>query len=530
MADRKSNVQFYSLAFIAFLALALIAYYAVGRIAGKGQWIVLLVASLAFYAYTGITHFIFIGFTALTTWAAGLAFAHINAQTKEARKAAADADAKKAAKKRGTTRKRLVLAAALLANFGILAYIKYATVLVGYFAPGSGWKAGILLPLGISFYTFQTISYVIDTYNGKYEPERNFAKYLLFASFFPQLIQGPINRFDALAHQLYERHELDWYNIRRGLVQAGYGLLKAYAIGNVLVKCLNPILDNINASTPGSLIVFGILLYAIYQYADFSGGIDMVLGFAKMFGIEMAANFRQPYFSISLGDFWRRWHITLGAWMRDYVFYPFALLPGVKKWSKWLTAHCGKHLGRTLPACVANIIVFFIVGLWHGAESHFILWGLYNGLVIAASDLLTPLWDRMNKALHVNMEGRAHHVFCIVRTFIVVNIGWYFDRIIDFGDVLMAFHNTLFNFNLGEAWPTFGTLTTSVTRGGLVLAGCTCIIVFIVSVLKERGIDVADKFLAAPAIVRGIAWGVIIVFVATSFVFARPGGFMYANF
>ena len=530
MADRKSNVQFYSLAFIAFLALALIAYYAVGRIAGKGQWIVLLVASLAFYAYTGVTHFIFIGFTALTTWAAGLAFAHINAQTKEARKAAADADAKKAAKKRGTTRKRPVLAAALLANFGILAYIKYATVLVGYFAPGSGWKAGILLPLGISFYTFQTISYVIDTYNGKYEPERNFAKYLLFASFFPQLIQGPINRFDALAHQLYERHELDWYNIRRGLVQAGYGLLKAYAIGNVLVKCLNPILDNINASTPGSLIVFGILLYAIYQYADFSGGIDMVLGFAKMFGIEMAANFRQPYFSISLGDFWRRWHITLGAWMRDYVFYPFALLPGVKKWSKWLTAHCDKHLGRTLPACVANIIVFFIVGLWHGAESHFILWGLYNGLVIAASDLLTPLWDRMNKALHVNMEGRAHHVFCIVRTFIVVNIGWYFDRIIDFGDVLMAFHNTLFNFNLGEAWPTFGTLTTSVTRGGLVLAGCTCIIVFIVSVLKERGIDVADKFLAAPAIVRGIAWGVIIVFVATSFVFARPGGFMYANF
>lgn len=523
-------MQFYSLAFIAFLALSLCAYYVVGKLANKGQWIVLLVVSLAFYAYTGVTHFVFIGTTALTTWAAGLAFAHFNEQTKAARKEATTPEEKKAIKARGTTRKRLVLTAALLVNFGILAYIKYATALVALFAPESGWSAGILLPLGISFYTFQTVSYVIDTYNGKYDPERNFAKYLLFASFFPQLIQGPINRFDALAHQLYEQHTFDSYNIRRGLTQVGYGCLKKFAIANVLMVNLDPILDNINASTPGALIVFGILMYAVYQYADFSGGIDMVLGFAKMFGIEMAQNFRQPYFSISLGDFWRRWHITLGAWMRDYIFYPFALLPGVKKWGKWLTAHCGKHLGRMLPACVANIIVFFVVGLWHGAESHFILWGLYNGIVIAASDLLTPLWDRMNAALHVNKEGQAHHIFCIVRTFIVVNIGWYFDRIVNFNDVLVAFHNTLFNVQFGNAWPLFTTLTTSVQRGGLVLTATTCIIVFVISVLKERGIDVADKLLSSPAIVRGIAWAVIIVFVATSFVFAKSGGFMYANF
>ena len=523
-------MQFYSIAFIVFLAAALVVYYAVGKLAGKGQWIVLLVASLAFYAYSGLDHFLFIGLTAITTWVAGLAFARINAQVKEARKATESRDEKKAIKQRGTNRKRIVLAATLLLNFGVLAYIKYATTLVGYIAPDSGWSAGILLPLGISFYTFQSISYVIDTYNGKYDPERNFAKYLLFVSFFPQLIQGPINRFDALAHQLYERHALQAESIRRGLVLVGYGALKKFAIANTLFLSVNLILDNINASTPGSLIVFGILLYAIYQYADFSGGIDMVLGFAKMFGIEMAPNFRQPYFSISLGDFWRRWHITLGAWMRDYIFYPFALLPGVRAWGKWLTAHCGQHIGRMLPACVANIIVFFVVGLWHGAESHFILWGLYNGLVIAASDLLTPVWDRMNKMLHVNMEGRAHHVFCIVRTFIVVNIGWYFDRIVEFGDVLTAFHNTLFNFQLSNAWPLFTAMTSNNERYGLILAGCSTIIVFIVSVLKERGVDVSGRILTAPAVLRGIAWGVIIVLVATSFVFGHTEGFMYANF
>ena len=523
-------MQFYSIAFIVFLAAALVVYYAVGKLAGKGQWIVLLVASLAFYAYSGLDHFLFIGLTAVTTWAAGLAFARINTQVKEARKAAESRDEKKAIKQRGTNRKRVVLAATLLLNFGVLAYIKYATTIVGYIAPDSGWSAGILLPLGISFYTFQSISYVIDTYNGKYDPERNFAKYLLFVSFFPQLIQGPINRFDALAHQLYERHALQAENIRRGLVQVGYGALKKFAIANTLFLYVNLILDNINANTPGSLIVFGILLYAIYQYADFSGGIDMVLGFAKMFGIEMAPNFRQPYFSISLGDFWRRWHITLGAWMRDYIFYPFALLPGVRAWGKWLTAHCGQHIGRMLPACVANIIVFFVVGLWHGAESHFILWGLYNGLVIAASDLLTPLWDRMNKALHVNMEGRAHHVFCIVRTFIVVNIGWYFDRIVEFRDVLTAFRNTLFNFDFSHFASTFLMLTADQRYGGLALAACGTVIVFVISVLKENGIDVAGKLLAAPAIVRGLAWAGIVLFVATSFAFSSGGGFMYANF
>ena len=523
-------MQFYSLAFIIFLVAALVVYYVVGKVADKGQWIVLLVASLTFYAFCGIDHFLFIGLTAVTTWLAGLGFARINAQVKEARKAAETREEKKAIKQRGTNRKRVFLAAALIINFGVLAYIKYAATIVGYIAPDSGWTTGILLPLGISFYTFQSASYVIDTYNDKYEPERNIAKYLLFVSFFPQLIQGPINRFDALAHQLYEQHALQADNIRRGLVQVGYGTFKKFAIANVVVINSDSIFQNINPDMPGSLIVFGILLYAVYQYADFSGGIDMVLGFAKMFGIEMAPNFRQPYFSISLGDFWRRWHITLGAWMRDYIFYPFALLPGVKRWGKWLTEHCGRHIGRTLPACVANIIVFFVVGLWHGAESHFILWGLYNGLVIAASDLLTPVWDRMNKALHVNLEGRAHHVFCIVRTFIVVCIGWYFDSIFYFHDLLTAFHNTLFNFQPAAAWPLFVELAPSISRHGLVLSACATIVVFVISVMKERGIDVAEKFLAAPVIVRGLIWGGIIIFVTMSFLFAYSRGFMYANF
>ncbi len=523
-------LQFYSLAFLVFLVVSLVGYYLVGRAFGRGQWIVLLVASMAFYALSGWQNFVFIGTTALSTWIGGLVFSRFDEQSKAARKLVESRDEKKAVKARYTRKKRLVLLALLLVNFGILSYIKYANVIMGYLMPQSGWTTGLLLPLGISFYTFQSVGYVIDTYNGKYEPERNFAKYLLFVSFFPQLVQGPINRFDALAEQLYARHEFEREGARRAILQIGYGAFKKYAIADILVLPVNAVFDHVDAGMPGSVIVFGILLYAVYQYADFSGGIDMVLGFSRLFGIQMAPNFKQPYFSVSLGDFWRRWHITLGAWMRDYVFYPFALLPGIQRWGKWLTKHCGKHIGRTLPACIANIIVFFLVGLWHGAESHFLLWGLYNGIVIAASDLLTPVWDRMNAALHVNKEGAAHRVFCIVRTFIVVNIGWYFDRIESFNDVLTCFHNTVFNFAPDLFMPVLRTVGVTDQAYGLMLAVVACICLFVVSVLRERDIDVAGAILRWPVLARALVYAFIVVMIATSFMFAPIGGFMYANF
>jgi D-alanyl-lipoteichoic acid acyltransferase DltB (MBOAT superfamily) len=491
---------------------------------------VLLVASCAFYVLNGWQNIVFIGTTALTTWLGGLAFAHFEGQSREARKQVESRDEKKVVKKRFVRKKRYVLVAMLLVNFGILSYIKYADVLVGYLAPESAWSAGILLPLGISFYTFQSIGYVIDTYSEKYEPERNFAKYLLFVSFFPQLIQGPINRFDALAHQLYEPHTFDARNARRALIQIGYGALKKYAIADITVKTVNAVFDDMNAGIPGSVILVGILLYSIYQYADFSGGIDIALGVGRLFGIQMHPNFRQPYFSVSLGDFWRRWHITLGAWMRDYVFYPFALLPGVKRWGKRLTARFGRHIGRTLPASVANIIVFFLVGLWHGAESHYILWGLYNGLVIAGSDMLTPLWDRMNKALHVDLDGKAHHVFCIVRTFIVVNIGWYFDRVENPADLGTCFHNLLFNFSPDLFMSEMALINDTSQPYALMLAFVACAGVFVVSVLAERGVDVEGKVLDLPLPVRALLYACVVVAVATSFMFAPATGFMYANF
>ena len=525
-------MQLYSLQFLIFLLVLLVCYYAVGRLHGKGQWVVLLVGSLGFYLASGWQNLFFILLTATSTWLVGLAFGKLDAQCKQLRSQAADRAEKKALKQKFKHKKWLVLLAAMLLNFGVLAYIKYwNTLLAGFGAADSFLASQLLLPLGISFYTFQSVSYLIDTYNGKYPPEGNYAKYLLFVSFFPQLIQGPINRYDAMAVQLFEQHRFDSQNARRALLLIGFGLLKKYAIADVLISVVSNSLDYVDAGTPGSVIVFGILLYTIQQYGDFSGGIDMVRGVSQLFGIEMAQNFKQPYFSVSLADFWRRWHMTLGTWMRDYVFYPLAVRPSMLKLNKWGTAHLGKHVGRTLSACISNIIVFLLVGLWHGAETHYVLWGLYNGVIIAASDMLRPVFAWLVEKLKINTEAAWYHVFSILRTFFLVNIGRFFDRLYDPQDLLTGFYNTLFNFRADALGSYLGLHPTVNLKLCLLLAAAGCIVVFIVSVNRERDVDVIGRVLAAPVVLRYALYTLVFAMVVVSFVIAKSGGgFLYAAF
>lgn len=525
--------QLYSLQFLSFLVLVLAAYFMVGRTrARQSQWVVLLVASLGFYLFSGWQNLFFILTTALSVWLVGLRFDALGKLEANLRAAASDRSEKKRVKQRIRRRKWGFLLAVMLLNFGILSYVKYWNVILGMFGAQDGILAShFLLPLGISFYTFQSIGYIIDCYNGKYSPERNFARFLLFVSYFPQLIQGPINRYDELVRQLYEPHRFDLHGTRRALLLIGYGIFKKYAIADVLVSSVSNALDYIDASTPGSVIVYGIFLYAIYQYADFSGGIDMVRGVSQLFGIRMALNFRQPYFSISIADFWHRWHITLGAWMRDYVFYPLALRPSMKSLTTWATAHLGKHVGRTIAGCIANIVVFFLVGLWHGAEMHYVLWGLYNGVLIAAADLARPLFTWLADRLRLNVESGAYHVFRIMRTFALVCIGYYFDRLMNAGDLPIAFFNTFFRFDPMSFYPYLQMHPTANFTLCIMLAALACLILFGVSLMEERGIDVRERVLCAPLAVRLVVYAVFVLMILFSFTLVQvSGGFMYANF
>ena len=491
-------MELISLGFILFVLVLLAAYYAVGRFARRGQWVVLLVASLTFYCLAGSwTTLVFVVATSLATWLGGLGLARLDELCDAERKQVKDREERRAIKARYLRRKRLVLAGALVVALGILGYLKYWETILAYFN-ASGHVGLAVLPLGLSFYTFSAVSYLIDLHNSKYAPERSFWRYLLFVTYFPQLIQGPINRYNQMAPQLLALHEPDVHGMRAALLRIGYGVLKVAVIAKIVGADVDAIFYNVTEGIPGSVALYGILCYSIQMYASFSGGIDLVEGVSELLGIRMHQNFRQPYLSTSLADFWRRWHMSLGTWMRDYAFYPLALTRPFKRLGKWADRHLGKHVGRILPAAAANVVVFLMVGLWHGAQPHYVAWGLYNGVIIALADLLAPTFSRLNERLHVRTEGFLHHSFVVVRTFLLVNIGRYFDRITDLGDCFTALYNTVFNFMpmpFDQALALYG-VDSWAQFGISKLVVAACLVVVVVDLCYERGIDVRERILA----------------------------------
>lgn len=530
-------MELLSLQFACFLMVMLAIYYLLGKWAARFQWIVLLVGSVVFYGICGGWPMLgFMVVTALSTWLGARRLSALSAQAKEERKAAKGREEKKAVKARFLRHRRVVLAVTFAVCLGMLGYLKYwNTILYNLHLADSITSLGILLPLGISFYMFASLGYVIEVYNEQYEPERNFARFFLFVSWFPQVIQGPINRYNEISSQLFAKRRVSWNGMRRGLLRLGYGLLKKYAIANVLVGNYHAIMDTANGATPAPVVILGIFIYSIQMYADFSGGIDMVEGVSELFGVEMAQNFRQPYFSTSLADFWRRWHMSLGHWMKNYVFYPLAVCSPMRRLNKKATQALGKQTGRTISACVANIVVFFVVGLWHGAELHYIAWGLYNGVIIALADLCAPIFDRLAKALHIKRTSAGFRLFSIVRTFAVVSVGRYFDCITSVAVGLACLKASVMNLApLSDVPSQIATLGVKFPEmfGFPPLALATCGVVFIVSVLYERGCDVRSaimglRFPARVAIY--LAWGVLFA-CSLTYTLTQGEAFMYANY
>ena len=528
-------MELYSLRFLLFIAVLLTAYYTVFK---KWQPQCLLVGSLVFYWISGSFNLMFVLVTALSVWMCGLGFEKYRGQYDAARKREGVTKEEKKLLKTGMQKKkRILLLIVLLLNVGILGFFKYWNPLLALFrvseSSGLYCCAGLLLPLGISFYTFQAISYLVDVYNEKYQAEHNFGRFLLYISYFPQLIQGPINRYDQMSEQLSGTHTWDSERTRRALLLILFGLMKKYAIANLLVDKVSLILDGSPNNVSGNLIIFGILMYSIQQYADFSGGIDIVLGVSRLFGITMAPNFRQPYFSVSLADFWRRWHISLGAWMRDYLFYPFAMSSGVKKLKKHLSQKGKKYLAAILPVAMGNILVFLVVGIWHGAQLHYVLWGLYNGVVIAISEICEPLFQRINTRLRIDPDSKRHHVFRVIRTFVIVNIGWYFDRIEDVRNCVLMMKNSLVHFQWTTS-PVVEFVKDNFVSWSILMPIIVCIatlIVIINSVLSENQVDAYDALQKKHIVLRYVLYLVMLFLTLASFMFSYiSGGFLYANF
>lgn len=466
-------------------------YYLVPK---RMQWVVLLVASVGVYASFGVANMWMLAAVMVSTY--GLARRISSVQEKKKRK--------------------YIMLVGVVFDFALLALVKLPT----------GWH--LLQPLGISFYTFQSVSYLVDVYHGKVEAEQNFAKLALFLIYFPQMLQGPIGRYERLAGQFTKKVKFDIKNIEYGAQRIAFGLAKKLILADRAYVVCNRIFSWTGYYS-GAYILVGMLTFSIYEYCDFSGGIDVIMGVSEMFGIQLDENFRQPYFSKSIGEFWRRWHITLGTWMKDYVFYPFSISKKMHAFGKWTKKHFGKHMGKVLPVCIANLLVFFVVGVWHGLQSKYILYGFYNGIIIAVSNLCKPGYAKMAKICHINTQSRVWHMVQILRTFVLVNIGWLFDGCATAAIAWRTFLATGHGFTLKIL--TDGSLyTLGIAKRDWQILCVAVAFLFAISLMKERGIDVREWLAKKPLFIR---WAVYLMLIFATAPFGYVGSsteFMYAQF
>ncbi|MFR4756970.1 MAG: MBOAT family O-acyltransferase [Evtepia gabavorous] len=277
------------------------------------------------------------------------------------------------------------------------------------------------------------------------------------------MVQGPISRFNDLAPQLFARRSLDYTDLKYGIQLILWGYFKKMVIADRAAVLVNTVLDD-PWSYSGSILAVGVLFYRIQLYGDFSGGIDITRGVARLFGIDLAENFRRPLFSTSLTDFWRRWHITLGAWMRDYLFYPLSLSKPFGKLGKFTRKHLKGKLGKILPTSLATFLVYFVIGIWHGANWRYVAFGFWNGGIITLSLLLAPYFLRWKQALRINDKSKGWHLFQLVRTNLLVFFGRYITRAPRFLTAVWMVKETFLHPNLPDLWN--GTLMTLGLGGG----------------------------------------------------------------
>lgn len=466
----------------------------------KYRWTVLLLSSLVFYFSGGLGTGYFMIFGAVTIWIIGLILDKYNEKIKIHLEK--NPDLTRAEKKEYKTKiqktKRLILSVGLVICFSFLIFLKYfnflseqTTDLLNLFGLSlTAPKHDLAFPLGISFYTLQATSYIIDVYRGKIRAEKNFFKITLFVSFFPQIVQGPIGRFGHLAHQLYEGHKFEFKNFKYGLQLFLWGIIKKLTLAEYMGILADEIFNNY-ANYSGILILLGAMVYGVQVYADFSGGMDMVRGVAQIFGIEMAVNFERPYFSTSVSEFWRRWHITLGAWMKDYVFYPLSLSKAFGLLGKKTKELFGINIGKLIPTFLASFVAFFLVGVWHGSDYKYVVYGLWNSIIISGSILLDSTYKKVIEKLKINTGCFSWRLFQIVRTFFLVSIGRIFSRGNSLEDAMQMLKNMFSEFN---PWVlTDGSIyNLGLQPRQLFMVFVMLIVLFVVSLLQENGMKIRE--------------------------------------
>ena len=476
---------FNSSAFLLFFPVVFLIYYIIPR---KVRYIWLLAASYYFYMCWNPGYILLLlGCTLITYFSARL----IEYDRPEH-------------EGRGTHNKKIVLVSCVLVLLLILGYFKYVDFFLAYVnkilylfhLKGINRSYNVLLPIGISFYILQALGYVFDVYKGRIYAEKNFLRYALFVSFFPQLVAGPIERSKNLLTQLAEPARLSWHDFWKGILLILYGLFCKIVIADRIAIIVNTVYGD-SVAYPGVYIAYAAFLFSFQIYCDFYGYSTIARGTALMLGIRLTDNFNAPYYSKSIKEFWRRWHISLSSWFRDYLYIPLG----------------GNRKGKVRKE-INLLFVFCVSGLWHGASLSFVFWGFLNGLYQVISDIFYEVKIGIYRMITTRYQlieedetaTFSSNLFHTIGTFILITITWIFFAAEGMRAALYLIKQMISVFN----WPVLfdGSLyNLGVSKEYTCILFLSILVIMVVDLLKYKGNDVAELILNQDG------WFIILCFV-----------------
>ena len=455
---------FNSIKFICFFPIVVLIYFVVPK---KARYLWLLAASYFFYMCWNAKYALLLLYSTAVTYLSGLLIDWCDGKPQEER------------------RKRVFVAMSFVLNLSVLFLFKYfhfavdninlvlARLGVELLEPGFD----LLLPVGISFYIFQALSYTMDVYRKEIYVERNFFKYALFVSFFPQLVAGPIERSKNLLRQIGRERPFSYENMRRGLLLMLWGYFQKIVIADRIALLVDTVYGNVYGYQ-GCQYLLASVLFALQIYCDFCGYSTIAVGAAKVMGFELMENFDCPYFAKSVAEFWRRWHISLTSWFRDYLYIPL-----------------GGNRKGTARKYVNIMVVFLVSGLWHGAQWTFVVWGGLNGAFQVIGSMLRPLKEKACKALHVREGSFGNRVLRTFVTFVLVDFTWIFFRADGMHDALHMIKSIL---TVHNPWIFFdGSIySLGLSQKQFHLLLFSLLVLLVADWLKYKKVNILDRLLA----------------------------------
>ncbi len=447
-------MDFISVTYLLFLVLLVFIYYMTPK---NKQWIVLLVFSVIFYSCFSIKMWLGMLLTAVTTYT----YARFGKRSKG------------------------MLVLTIVFNIGMMLGLKAAASGLGIIQTIGLDRLAILLPVGISFYTLQTVAYMVDVYRGRIEPQKNFLKYLLFIIFFPQILQGPIPRYEELGSQLYSGHSYDEKKVQNGIYLILWGFFQKMVIADRCNIVVNQIFRNYDRYD-GLYFWIAAILYSLQLYTDFAGCVSIAAGSAETLGVKLPQNFQHPYFAMSVKEFWHRWHMSLSSFLKDYVYIPLG----------------GNRKGKIRKWC--NLMLTFgVSGIWHGIGTHFLVWGLLHGFYQVMGEIMQPIKDKMMNMTGMVRNSFTHRLLARLFTCFLVMVAWIFFRA---EHTSKALYITAHLFGEWNPWILVsGDLYALGLKEEEWLLLILCIILLIiVARLHEKKISIRENFLKQPLFLRWI--------------------------